>query len=94
MHRGGLSEKRCSSLLAVSWTWMTIHILGPQFPYLLKVRVGLRWCASPIPLLEQQNAFLKQYEKQMTQVCGIGGSRNSVEFMLLCHLGRWISSLL
>lgn len=66
--------------------------MGPQFPCLVKVRVGLEWYTSLILLLEEQNAFLKQNEKEMTQVCGIAGW-NSIKFVLLCHLGRWISLL-
>lgn len=92
MHRGGLSEKRCSFPSCCQLD-LDDHILAPQFPYLLKVRVGSEWYASHILLLEQQNAFLKQDEREMTLVCGIAGW-NSIKSMLLCHLARWISLLL
>lgn len=67
MHGGGLSEKRCSFPSCCQLD-LDDHILGPQFPRLVKVRIGLEWSASLIFLLEQQNAFLKQDETNDTSV--------------------------
>lgn len=67
MHRGGLSEKRCSFPSCCQLD-LDDHILGPQFPCLVKARIGLEWSASLILLLEQQNAFLKQDETNDTSV--------------------------